>query len=348
MEAFSQRGYDISLITDSCAWIAPQTNMFPVHVLPKLTWINSPWLLAPNILTIMKLLKKIQPDLVHLYVQHYYSIPIILSGFPYILTSWGNEVLKLRRANLILNTLARCAAMNARKITGDARCVKKAWIEVGVPEKRIEVIFFGVDISVFNPDVNGQGVRKRLELGKNDIVVISTRAFYEDPPYDVECLIRAIPLILKRHRNIKFIIKGAGPLENYLKSLVKELSVSRYVRFVGLVPHYKVAQYLAAADIYVSTCYIDTTSVSLLEAMACALPPIVTDILGNREWIENGVNGFLFPPKNPKALAEKIIELVENEPLRKRFGKRCFRIIKQKATWKESLTKMETIYKSLL
>ena len=348
MKALSQRGYDISLITDSSAWIAPKTRMFSVYVLPKLTWINSPWRLAPNILAIMKFLKKIQPDLVHLHTQHYYSIPIILSGFPYILTSWGNEVLKLPRANLILKTLARWAAMNARKITVDAKCVKKIWIEVGVPENRIEVILFGVDINVFNPNINGQGVRKRLELGKNDIVVISTRAFYEDPPYNVECLIRAIPLILKRHRNIKFIIKGVGPLEDYLKSLTRELNVSRHVRFVGLVPHYKVAQYLVAADIYVSTCFIDSTSVSLLEAMACGLAPVVTDILGNREWIENRVNGFLFPPKNPKALAEKVIELVENEPLRKRFGERCFRIAKRKATWKESLTKMEAIYKSLL
>jgi len=322
--------------------------MVPVYVLPKLTWINSAWRLAPNILTIMRFLKRIQPDLVHLHTQHFYSIPIILSGLPYILTSWGNEVLKLPRANWILKTLAKCAAMNARKITVDARCVKKTWIEVGVPKNRIEVILFGVDINVFNPNSKGQAVRKQLELEKNDIVVISTRGFYKNPPYNVECLIRAIPLILERHRNIKFIIKGAGPLEDYLKSLTRELDVFKHVRFVGLVPHNEVAHYLAAADIYVSTCFIDSTSVSLLEAMACGLAPVVTDIIGNREWIENGVNGFLFPPKDSKALAEKIIELVENESLRKSFGERCFRIIKQKATWKESLAKMESIYKSLL
>lgn len=348
MEAFRQRGYNISLITDSSAWIAPKTNMFRVYKLPKLTWINSSWLLAPNILIIMAFLKKIKPDLVHLHVHHHYSLPIILSGFPFMLTTWGNEVLQLPHANWILKTLARYAGRNARKITVDARCVKKVWIELGVPEKKIEIIFFGVDTSAFNPNINGQDVRKRLELGKNDIVAISTRAFYENPPYNVECLIRAIPLVLKRHRTIKFIIKGTGPLENHLKSLTRELDVSRYIRFVGLMPHYEVAQYLNAADIYVSTCYIDSTSVSLLEAMACGLPPIVTDIVGNREWIKNGVNGFLFPPKNPKALAEKIIELIENEPLRKRFGERCLQIIKRKATWKESLINMEAIYKSLL
>jgi len=348
MEAFRQKGYDISLITDSYAWIAPKTNVFHVYALPKLTWINSPWLLAPNSITIMKLLKKIQPDLVHLHVQHYYSLPITLGGFPYVLTSWGNEVLKIPHTNLILKTLAKYAATNALKITADAECVKKIWTEIGIPENKVEIVLFGVDISTFNPNIDGQDIRKQLELRKNDIVVISTRAFYNNPPYNVECLIKAIPLVLKRCRNIKFIIKGIGPLENYLKNLTKKLNVSKHVRFVGLVPHAQVARYLAAADIYVSTCFIDSTSVSLLEAMACGLPPIVTDIPGNREWIENKVNGFLFTPKDSKELAEKILQLAENESLRKRFGERCFQIIKQKATWREALTKMESIYKSLL
>jgi glycosyltransferase involved in cell wall biosynthesis len=296
----------------------------------------------------MRFLRKTHPDFVHLHVQHYYSIPIILSGLPYILNSWGIEVLSLPNANLFLKTLAKYTAMNAYAIIVDAKCLKKIWIEIGIPEDKIEIIPFGVDINLFNPKVNGQIIRKSLELRKNDIVVISTRPFYNDH-YNVESLIRAVPLILKRHKNIKFIIKGSGPLEDYLKSLAEELNVSRHIRFVvSFMSHPKIAQYLTAADIYVSTCFIDSTSVSLLEAMACGLPPIVTDIPGNREWIENGVNGFLFPPKDPKALAEKIIELAENEPLRKRFGEKCFRIVKQRATWKESVARMEAIYKSLL
>jgi glycosyltransferase involved in cell wall biosynthesis len=348
MKALSEKGYDISLITDSSAWIAPETSSFPTYVLPELTWTNIPWRLTPNFTRIMRYLKKIQPDLVHLHVHHHYSIPITLAGFPFILTSWGNEVLKLPQTNWILKTLAKYAAKNALKITVDGKCVKKVWIEIGIPEDKVEIIYFGVDTNIFNPNVNGQKIRKQLKLTENDIVVISTRAFYEDPPYNAQALIKAIPIIQKKHENIKFIIKGSGPLESYLKDLTKKLKVSKQVRFVGLVPHHKIAQYLTAADIYVSTCSLDSTSVSLLEAMACARPPIVTDIAGNREWIKNRKNGFLFPPNDPKVLAEKIIELAENEHLRKLFGERCLQIIKQKATWKESVTKMEAIYKALL
>jgi glycosyltransferase involved in cell wall biosynthesis len=348
MKALSEKGYDISLITDSKAWIAPTTSNFPTYILPELTWTNIPWHLTPNITKIIKFLKKIQPDLVHLHVHHHYSLPITLSGFPFIITTWGNEVLQLPQANPILKILAKYAAKNALKITVDAKCVEKVWLDLGIPEDKIEIIYFGVDTSIFNPNVNGQNIRKQLSLSENDIVVISTRAFYEDPPYNAQTLIKAIPIIQKKHENIKFIIKGSGPLESHLKELTKKLKVSKQVRFVGLVPHHKIAEYLTASDIYVSTCAMDSTSVSMLEAMACARPPIVTDITGNREWIKNGENGFLFPPENPEALAQKIIELAENQHLRKLFGERCLQIIKQKATWKESITKMEAIYKQLL
>jgi len=299
-------------------------------------------------LEVMRILRRVNPDLVHLHVQHYYSLANILSKIPFVLTSWGLEVETLPQAHFLRKSLARIAAMTASVITVDANCLKKTWVEMGIPENKIKIIPFGVDTNIFKPDVDGSAVRKKLRISKNDIVTISTRPFYNNNHYNIECFIKAIPPIVKKHRNAKFIIKGTGPLENYLKKLVKKLDLSKHVRFVGLVPYSQVSRYLAAADIYVSTCFVDSTSVSLLEAMACGLPPVVTDIPGNREWIEDGENGFLFPPKNSTVLAERVIQLIENPSLRERFGERCFKIIKRRATWRKSVSKMEAIYESFL
>jgi len=218
---------------------------------------------------------------------------------------------------------------------------------MGIPESKIKVFPFGVDLSIFNPNVKGSSIRRNLGIEKDDIVTISTRAL-DNNHYNIECLVRAIPLVLKRCQNAKFILKGTGPLKAYLQSLAKQLNVSDHVRFVGLTPYNEMAQYLAAADIYVSTPFIDTTSVSLLEAMACKLPPITTNIEGNREWIKDGENGLLYPPKNSTALAEKIIQLINNETTRRRFGERCFQIVKQRASWEECVNKMEAVYQSML
>lgn len=347
MKAFVQRDYDISLISDGRAWVAPKPKSIQVYSLPALRKTNFAHQFIPNSLRIVRILKRINPDFIHLHVQHYYSLATIFSGHPYILTSWGVEVLSLPDADILTRSMARMTSMKAHRIIVDAHCLKDIWKRTGVLQDKIEVIPFGVDLNIFNPEVDGSNVRRELGIKENDTVIISTRALFNNH-YNVECLVHSIPIVLKKCGNVKFIIKGVGPLENRLRNLVNELGVSGHVRFVGLVSHPEVAQYLVASDIYVSTPFIDSTSVSLLEAMACGVAPIVTDIPGNREWIENGTNGFLFQPKKSTALAEKIIQLIENEDTRKRFGERCIRIVKQKASWEKCVDKMEAIYQSLL
>jgi len=341
----------MSLIADSKGefrtWTALNPQSIPIYTLPLLTRTNFPNRCIPNLLMIIRMLKNVNPDLVHLHAQCYYSPALILAGIPFILTSWGLEVLMLPNENFLKKTLAKTAAMKACKVTVDANCLKEIWTRIGIPKSKVEVIPFGVDLQIFNPQVDGSEVRERLGIQNDDVVLISTRPLL-NRHYNVACLIRAIPFILKSCGNVKFIIKGSESLQGYLRNLAKKLGVSDYVRFVGLVSHAEMAKYLAAADIYVSTCFIDTTSVSLLEAMACGLAPIVTDIDGNREWITDGENGLLFPPKNHVALAEKAIQLIENEDLRKLFGKRCYQIIKQKASWEDCVAKMEQIYQSIL
>ena len=337
----------MSIIADSRTWVAPTPQSIPVYVFPQLTRTNFPNRYISNIHKIMRVLGTLKPDFVHLHAQHYYSPAIILSGIPFILTSWGTEVLTLPKKNTMIKILTKTTAAKASKVTVDANCLRDIWMRMGIPKNKIEVIPFGVDLKIFNPQINGSEIRERLQIENDDVVLISTRAL-RNHHYNVECFVKPIPPILKAYSKAKFIIKGSGPLEGYLRKLAKKLGVSEYVRFIGLVTHAEMAKYLAAADIYVSTCFVDTTSVSLLEAMACGLAPLVTDILGNQEWITDGENGLLFPPRNSMALAEKAIQLIENRNLRKNFGKKCFQIVKQKASWEDCVSKMEHVYQPLL
>jgi glycosyltransferase involved in cell wall biosynthesis len=345
IEAFHQKGYNVSLITDFKTWVAQKPRNTPIYVLPTLIINNVQRRLIPNYTSMFKILRKIKPDLVHLHTQHHYAPIVIRSDIPYILHSWGFEVLELQNMTIFRKTIAKYAAMKAQKVIVDAECMKKTWMNFGVPRDRIEVIPFGVDTNLFKPNTDNNEIRKKLEITENDIVVISTRPFFSH--YNVECLIKAASLILKKHKNTKFIIKGKGPLENYLRKLAENLGVNQHIRFSGAVQYKEMVQYLATADVYVSTSFIDSTSVSMLEAMACGLPPITTDIVGNREWIQNGVNGLLYPPKDHVALAEKITQLIEQKNQRKQFGEKSRRIIIEKAAWEKCVSKMEAIYQSL-
>jgi len=348
VQAFSNKGYRITWITDLHSWVAPNMRSTPIYTLPNLNKTNIPWRFILNTTKITSILKRISPDFVHLHVQHHYMPAIALSGIPFVLSTWGAEVLALPYVSVFHRGLAKMAALTACVVTVDAECLKEAWMRLGIPESKIEVFPFGVDPNIFNPNVDGQSVRQDLEIDEKDMVVISTRPFYNHGHYDVECLIRAIPSVVKSCENVKFIVKGSGPLEAYLKNLAEKLGVAQHVRFIGLVPYSEMAQFLSAADIYVSTSFFDSTSVSLLEAMACGLAPIVTDIPGNREWVEDGINGFLFPPRNHAILAEKVIQLAENSRLRTAFGRRCVDTVKKRATWEYCVSRMEAVYEEVI
>jgi glycosyltransferase involved in cell wall biosynthesis len=118
---------------------------------------------------------------------------------------------------------------------------------------------------------------------------------------------------------------------------------------VGFIPNDELPQYLTASDVYVSTSPYDAgIAASTAEAMACELPVIVTDVAENKKWVEDGVNGFVVPVKDPKSLAKKIICLLENETVRRRFGKISRKIIEEKNNYYKEMEKMEDIYKKLV
>lgn len=347
LEAFKQKNYDTSIIADSHTWIDPHPQSTPTYMIPQLTKANFAKRYIPNITTIHRILKNTKPDLVHLHLQHHYSPAIILAGIPFILTSWGMEILTLPTDNILLKAMAKTAAWKAHRITVDANLLKRIWTQLGVPPNKIQIIPFGIDLKTFNPNIDGTVIKKKLGIPKNNIVLISTRAL-RNHHYNVATFIKAMPLILKSCNHATFIVKGKGPLENYLKKLATKLSVTDQIHFIGLVSQTEHARYLAAADIYISTCFIDTTSVSLLEAMATGLAPIVTDIEGNREWITPGENGLTFSPQDYKALAQQAIQLINNDALRKQFGEKCYQKATQKASWEKCVTKMEQLYQETL
>jgi glycosyltransferase involved in cell wall biosynthesis len=181
-------------------------------------------------------------------------------------------------------------------------------------------------------------IRREYGWSDDDIVVISLR--FHRQIYGVGYLIDAIPRILAKNKNVKFLILGEGPLTGMFKARVDSFIKSGHVRFVGAVPHDKVADYLSAADIYVSTSFSDGTSASLLEAMACSLAPVVTEIPGNMEWVENGANGLLVPVANSEKLTEKILLLANEHKLRKKFQVKAEETARTRVNWRKNMHKL--------
>lgn len=170
--------------------------------------------------------------------------------------------------------------------------------------------------------INTDNFLSKEKKNASPVTIICTRGFKS--VYNNKFLIDALNLIsLKCIPEIEIIFTSTGPqLEDVKKyaNKVLEASMREKVVFLGGIPTEELISKLQCAHIYVSLSLSDGASISLMEALACGLFPILSDIPANREWIHNN-NGILVPLSNSKALADAIIKASLNEEWRSEAGK---------------------------
>jgi len=284
-----------------------------------------------------RIIRKMKPDLLignYLTGVNPYGFCCAFSDYhPFLVIVWGSDILIESKESKIFYEIAKYTLKKADGVIVDSDVQKKEIIRMGYDSKKIWKFPWGIDLDMFNPKINSSRVKKELHW-ENNRIIISTRKL--NPIYGVENLIMAIPTIIKKNPDARFLIIGDGVLINKLKGIVSSLHIEKYMCFKGKLPYEEIPIYLNAADIYVSTSYSDGTSASLLEAIACGLPVVVTNIPANNEWIINGENGYLVPIKNPSALAKYINLLLEDDGIRSSMSIKNLEISRARADWKKN------------
>lgn len=295
-----------------------------------------------------KLLRETKPDIVHAGWIPSVGFMAALSHYhPLLLMPWGSDVLIFPQISPIHKNIVKYAIKHADMITCDAEEVKKRIIEIAdYPEEKITTFPWGIDLGIFYPSAEDR-LRVRHKLGWSDKkILVMTRTF--SPVYGIEYFLRALPKVIEKVPQVRALLIGTGPLKSHFHRIVDELKISNEVLFLGQIANTDLARYLNAADVYVTSSLSDGTSLCLLEAMACALPIVVTDVPAILEWVQDGVNGLVVPRKSTEQLAEKISYLLQNEDLARQMGKRNFEIAQERANWDKNFRKLEEIYATLM
>jgi len=293
------------------------------------------------------LLHRIKPDIVNAHYITRYGDLAAYSGFhPFILNPWGSDVLIEPKKNKIRKIQTKFNLNRADLIIVDSDTIKKEISLYNIDEKKIIKIVNGIDIEKFSLNDRDPELKKLLLIDDNSPVIISIRCLR--PIYNVEMLIRAIPLVLNEREKAIFIIIGKGELTEQIKNLASMLGVTNAIKFIGGINNDKMPDFLAISDIYVSTSLSDSTSISLQEAMVSEVAPIVTDIPANREWIMDGKNGFLVRINDFEDLSNKIITLIDNKEIRQQFGEINRPMIIKNADYQIEMGKVEEIYKKYI
>jgi len=290
---------------------------------------------------VRRLVRKNPPDILHAhYVTSYGLAGAVCFHHPFVVTAWGDDVLISPERSILYRLMVRWVLSRADLVTSMAAHMTNLMKRRGysTPDN-ILTLPFGVDTDRFNPSY------RQSSSGRNGITVISTRHLSTE--YDVQTLIRAIPEILSRLPETRFMIVGKGELRSYLEQLAEEKGVRDCVDFLGEVDHHMLPHLLGKADIFVTTSISDGNNISLNEASACGAFPVVSDIPANREWIEEGKNGLFFPVGDSDQLAEKVILAAEKPEWRAQAAGKNWEIISNRGSWAKNMAVMEKMYEEL-
>jgi glycosyltransferase involved in cell wall biosynthesis len=235
------------------------------------------------------------------------------------LWTWLRRLVGWRTRHLVTYVwMKRLAERFLTKTICVSTAVRDRLIEhYGYPRDKTVTIRNGVDVGHFDLCENRrQNTRRSLALAPPDVTFLCLARLVRRKRVDI--VLEALAMVSRKHPTCRCLIVGCGPLEDELRAKSRELGLSESVRFLGFSED--VRPYLEAADVYVSASENEGLPLALVEAMACGLPTVVTDISGHSEAVLHGRTGFLVPPSSVDALAEALEYLVVHRDEARRMG----------------------------
>ena len=285
-----------------------------------------------------------QPDLLHAHYATGYGLMSKLSGFsPRIVSVYGADIYDFPRRSWLHKKLL-ALLLDGAHILSTSESMADEYLRCFPEKPRPRVTPFGVDLDVFRPGQKESGVRG----GSLNIGIVKKL----EHKYGLDVLLQAFALVLghESFRTAKLHIVGTGSRRPELEKLTEKLDLTRSVSFHGAMPNSDVPAFLNSCDFFVVPSRLDSESfgVAAVEAMACGLPVIASDVGGLPEVVKHDVTGLIVPKEDVAALAGAIIQLATDSDLRQRYGEAARRRVEHLYDWNRNVGQMIEVYRTTI
>jgi glycosyltransferase involved in cell wall biosynthesis len=238
-------------------------------------------------------LARFAPDVVDAhFVPNYGMMGALCGRRPLVVSAWGSDLLVTASANALQAARARFVLSRADAVIADGENLAEAARRFGGGD-RVHLVPWGVDLARFRP-----GAEREPGL------LFSARM--HEPVYDVPTILRGTAAELAADPAARLVIAGEGSETPGLRRLAARVLPAGRYEFIGRIGIDAMAAWLGRAEVYLSASHSDSTSQSLIEAMACGAIPVVTDIEGNRAWVRDGESARQFAPADAAGLARAL------------------------------------------
>ena len=346
----ARRGHEVTVVTsqhDRTLSAEGTVDGFRViRVRPRFIFMQTP--ITPRM---RGSLRALSADVVHAHsppplASHYAGAVASERGIPYVVTyhcdvelpsAFGSVVESIYRRSLGADTLrnANQVIVTTRTYAATSRAI---W------RYNPSVIPNAVDHRRFRPDVDGSAVRSKLRIPPEVPIVLLVGRIV--PHKGVEHFVEAARYV----PDASFLVAGGGSSLDAMKRLALSMGVADRVRFLGRISDNRLPEVYAACDVFVlpSVSRLEAFGIVALEAMSTGKPVIVADIPGVREIIEDGRDGLLADPVNPRDLAEKIRRLLSDPEVRKTMGARGREKVLESFSIERVTDRIEAVYRAIL
>jgi glycosyltransferase involved in cell wall biosynthesis len=295
-----------------------------------------------------RILNDLKPDVVHAGPIQDVAFLVAVTGFkPLVSMSWGFDMMRDVDKNWLQRWITAYTLKHSDRLAADCQAVVEKAVTFGYPREKMIVFPWGVDLAHFSRRNGERAAREwRKDMGwEANFVVLGLRSW--EPQYGMDLLAEAFVRAARQESQLRLLLLGSGSQERAIMRILREGKMFGGIHFGGRMTLDELPGYYCAADVYVSPAHVDGSSVSLLEAMACELPSIVSDIPGNCEWITNGKHGWVFKDGDVDGLVACILESCRSSRLDE-MGLTARAKIEEDANWSANFPKLLNAYQSLL
>jgi glycosyltransferase involved in cell wall biosynthesis len=339
IEYFKQAGHDVHFIALSPSPPRPVPT-YNVGIGKKYSATEGKWKYPISMLGARRLVKKLKPDIVHTHYATSGGLAGLVCGFhPTIVTVHGSDLTMGMRSR-IWRALLKAVFNQADCINTVSRDLRDMAVRLGISEDKIEVLTLGIDTEKFRfverPPVERSG----------ELRLICTRRM--EPIFEHGTIIQALTILKNRSVRFKASFVGDGSLMSQLQQQVAKAGLTDKVCFLGRIDNSRLPEVLRENDIYLSASLWDGTSLSLLEAMASGIFPIVSDIRANSAWLKHGVDGLLHKVGDAADIAGCIMKVLEQPELISKAVVANRQRVAREGDRNKNMKRLECIYESLI
>lgn len=260
-----------------------------------------------------KIINEFKPDILHSFYATSYGLISTLTKFrPHLVSVWGSDVMAFPQRSYAHKKLLSYILNKADGVFATSNYLSS--LVYSMFTIQCGVVPFGIDINLFSP------AEKAIDKPENCITIGIVKSL--EKIYRIDLLLKTFKLLIEKHPGFlfKLVIIGTGTLLNELKKVAVDLGIDKKTEFKGYISNNFISCEIREFDIAVFPSERESFGVSLLEAMACGIPSVVSKIKSYEEILAKSGSAICVEESTPEAFAKEISFLINDKKIRLEMG----------------------------